>query len=536
MPDSAAAVFEQIEQENVRFINLQFTDFVGMVKSVTIPAHQFADSVEHGTWFDGSSIEGFARIAESDMYLQPELDTFKIIPWERGENTTARVICRVMMPDGQPFSGDPREVLLRALDEARELGFDYYIGPELEFFLFHPSDNNGGNKPLPHDAGSYFDLSTDQAGLVRKEMVNALEAMGIEVEASHHEVAIGQHEIDFRYDKALATADKAVTFKFTLKAVAEQHGLFATFMPKPIFGVNGSGMHCHQSLFRSGTSENAFYDANDEYGLSEVAKQFIAGQMAHARGMTPILASLVNSYKRLVPGYEAPVYISWARANRSALIRVPKISRGKERSARIELRFPIRRPIPIWPSRSCSRPGWTGSSAGSTCRLRARKTCITTRRSVWWKPEFSSCLAHSMPRSHVLRPTRSSKRLWETRCTTASSRLSGPSGRSTPCRSRLGSWNGTYRRSELKAVGRCWVPSHISGVAPGARHGEDAGMRGGCWGAQIHFLRGPDMALKSVARTPVVQAFRPLARILPRCSSRGQPSEHGWARTFSTRS
>jgi glutamine synthetase len=339
MSESATAVFEQIEKEKVRFINLQFTDFLGMVKSVTIPAHQFADSVEHGTWFDGSSIEGFARIAESDMYLQPELDTFKIIPWERGENTTARVICRVMMPDGQPFAGDPREVLLKALEEARDMGFDYYIGPELEFFLFHPTEA-GVSEPLPHDAGSYFDLSTDQAGLVRKEMVNALEDMGIEVEASHHEVAIGQHEIDFRYDKALATADKAVTFKFTLKAVAEQHGLFATFMPKPIFGVNGSGMHCHQSLFHAGTNENAFYDANDEYGLSETAKQFIAGQMAHARGMTPILASLVNSYKRLVPGYEAPVYISWARANRSALIRVPKISRGKERSCRIELRFP----------------------------------------------------------------------------------------------------------------------------------------------------------------------------------------------------
>lgn len=332
-------VFEQIERENVRFVNLQFTDIVGMVKSVTIPAHQFQDSVEHGTWFDGSSIEGFARIAESDMYLQPELDTFRLIPWERGENTTARVICRVMMPDGQPFGGDPREVLLRALDDAHQLGFDYYIGPELEFFLFVPPENKT-REPLPHDRGSYFDLSMDLASSVRKEMVNCLEAMGIEVEASHHEVAIGQHEIDFRYDEALATADKAVTFKYTLKAVAERNGLFATFLPKPIYGVNGSGMHCHQSLFHSGTNENAFFDGNDEYGLSELAKHFVAGQLAHARGMTPVLASLVNSYKRLIPGYEAPVYISWARANRSALIRIPKISRGKERSARIELRFP----------------------------------------------------------------------------------------------------------------------------------------------------------------------------------------------------
>lgn len=339
MSKSASAVFKSIEEEGVRFINLQFTDFLGMVKSVTIPKDQFEDSVEHGTWFDGSSIEGFARIAESDMYLQPELDTFRVIPWERGENTTARVICRVMMPDGKPFTGDPREVLIKALEEAGDLGYDYYIGPELEFFLFHQSETSPYH-PLPHDSGSYFDLSTDQAGLVRKEMVNALEEMGIRVEASHHEVAIGQHEIDFRYDHALPTADKAVTFKYTLKAVAERHGLMASFMPKPIYGVNGSGMHCHQSLFKAGTGENAFYDANDEYGLSEVARYFIAGQLVHARGMTPILASLVNSYKRLVPGYEAPVYVSWARANRSALIRIPKISQGKERSCRIELRFP----------------------------------------------------------------------------------------------------------------------------------------------------------------------------------------------------
>ncbi len=338
MSMTASDVFALIEQERVRFVNLQFTDIVGMVKSVTIPAGQLHDSIEHGTWFDGSSIEGFARIAESDMLLQPELDTFRIIPWERGENTTARVICRVLMPDGQPFTGDPREVLLKVIDEAKQMDFDYYIGPELEFFLFVPNQN--GQEPLPHDRGSYFDLSTDLASSVRKEMVNGLEAMGIDVEASHHEVAIGQHEIDFRYDQAVKTADNAVTFKYTLKAVAERHGLFATFMPKPIFGVNGSGMHCHQSLFHAGTNKNAFYDANDDYGLSETARHFIAGQLAHARGMTPILASLVNSYKRLVPGYEAPVYISWARANRSALIRVPKISPGKERSARIELRCP----------------------------------------------------------------------------------------------------------------------------------------------------------------------------------------------------
>ena len=332
-------VLRQAEEAQVRFVNLQFTDVVGAVKSVTIPIHQFADSVEHGTWFDGSSIEGFARIAESDMYLLPDITTFRVIPWERGDNTTARVICRVFTPNGEPFPGDPREVLIRVLREAEELGFDYYTGPELEFFLLVPGAN-GRDHPLPHDRGGYFDLSTDLASSVRKEMVNALHDMGINVEASHHEVAIGQHEIDFRYDRALRTADNAVTFKYTLKAIAEFHDLHATFMPKPIFGVNGSGMHVHQSLFHRGTEDNAFVNPNDEYGLSDVAKHFIAGQLAHARGMCAILASLVNSYKRLVPGFEAPVYVSWARVNRSALIRVPQITPAKPRSARIELRCP----------------------------------------------------------------------------------------------------------------------------------------------------------------------------------------------------
>lgn len=333
-------VLQRVKDENVRFVNLQFTDINGIVKSVTIPAALLADSIEHGTWFDGSSIEGFARIAESDMFLQPELDTFRVIPWERGqEDTTARVICRVFLPDGTAFPGDPREVLMRALRQAQDMGFDFYTGPELEFILLKPADD-GQERPLPYDRGGYFDLSTDLASSVRKEMVNALTEMGIQVEASHHEVAIAQHEIDFRYGPALETADSAVTLKYTLKAVAQQHGLHATFMPKPIFGVNGSGMHVHQSLFERGTDKNAFVDLNDEYGLSKIARQFIAGQLAHARGMSAVLASTVNSYKRLVPGYEAPVYISWARTNRSALIRVPRISASKPKSARIELRFP----------------------------------------------------------------------------------------------------------------------------------------------------------------------------------------------------
>jgi len=336
---TADEVLRRAEEEEVRFVNLQFTDITGVVKSVTIPIHHLADSIEHGTWFDGSSIEGFARIAESDMYLLPDVGTFRIIPWERGANTTARVICRVFTPNGEPFPGDPREILMRVLREAEEMGFDYYTGPELEFFLLVPGEN-GKDHPLPHDHGGYFDLHTDLASSVRKEMVNALHDMGINVEASHHEVAIGQHEIDFRYDRALRTADNAVTFKYTLKAIADLHGLHATFMPKPIFGVNGSGMHVHQSLFHAGTDENAFVNQNDEYRLSDVAKQFIAGQLAHARGMAAILASLVNSYKRLVPGYEAPVYVSWARVNRSALIRVPQITPAKPKSVRIELRCP----------------------------------------------------------------------------------------------------------------------------------------------------------------------------------------------------
>jgi glutamine synthetase len=334
---TADDALRRAEEEHVRFVNLQFTDITGVVKSVTIPAHEFADSIEHGTWFDGSSIEGFARIAESDMYLMPDVSTFRIIPWERGEHTTARVICRVFTPNGEPFAGDPREVLLRVVREAQHLGFDYYAGPELEFFLLVPGPG-GRDEPLPHDYGSYFDLSTDLASSVRRQMVSTLQQLGINVEAAHHEISNGQHEIDVRYDLALETADNVVTAKYTLKAIAELQGLYATFMPKPIFGVNGSGMHVHQSLFQAGTDENAFIDQNDEYGLSDVARGFIAGQLAHARGMSAILASLVNSYKRLVPGFEAPIYVSWARVNRSALIRVPQITPAKPKSARIELR------------------------------------------------------------------------------------------------------------------------------------------------------------------------------------------------------
>ena len=334
-------VLERAEKEAVEFVDLQLTDVAGGVKSITIPIGQFDDGIRNGVWFDGSSIQGFARIAESDMYLMPDLTTFAILPWEKQPGRiTARVICWVFTPEGKPFPGAPRNILARVLNEVEEMGFEYMTGPELEFFLFRSDPTTGEIAPLPHDHGGYFDFSTDLAYDLRKEMCKALQGLGIQVEASHHEVAAGQHEIDFRYDNALRAADNAVTCRFTLKAIAQQHNLHATFMPKPIRGIAGSGMHTHQSLFEIGTGQNAFYDPDSEYGISKLAEHFIAGQIAHARGMCVVLAPLVNSYKRLVSGFEAPVYITWARINRSALIRVPKISPGKPETTRIELRCP----------------------------------------------------------------------------------------------------------------------------------------------------------------------------------------------------
>jgi glutamine synthetase len=335
---SAEDVLRQCREEDVQFVNLQFTDVMGIVKMVTIPIQVFPDVIEHGQWFDGSSIAGFARIAESDMFLMPDLATFNVIPWDRGRNTTARVICWVYKPNGDLFMGDPRAVLLRQLERLAELGYVYNTGPELEFFLFRKEGND--ISVLPHDRAGYFDLSSDLAADVRKDMIRALQQMGIKVEAGHHEVAVGQHEIDFEYADALTTADQATTFKFTLKAIAQQHGLHATFMPKPVEGIAGSGMHTHQSFSFIDGGGNAFIDPDDPYGLSQISKHFIAGQLEHARGMTAILNPLVNSYRRLVPGYEAPVYISWARQNRSALIRVPMIRAGRTAATRIELRCP----------------------------------------------------------------------------------------------------------------------------------------------------------------------------------------------------
>lgn len=332
-------VQEWVRKANVEFVNLQFSDIVGAVKQVTIPVDQWPSAVEQGVWFDGSSIEGFARIAESDMYLVPDLRTFAVIPWDQDGLVTARVICDVCMPNGDPFEGDPRYVLKRAMADAREMGYVFNTGPEFEFFLFRCPEP-GQPSPEPHDRAGYFDVSTDQAHNVRGKMVKALQAFGIEVEASHHEVAIGQHEIDFRYGDALQSADHAVTLRVVLKAIAQSSGLFASFMPKPLEGISGSGMHTHQSLGRVDGAENVFYAEEDRFGLSQTARRFIAGQLRHAPGMTAILAPLVNSYKRLVPGYEAPVYVSWARVNRSALIRVPQVNGDAQHSTRVELRCP----------------------------------------------------------------------------------------------------------------------------------------------------------------------------------------------------
>ncbi len=335
---SIERVEEIIRTAGVEFINLQFTDIMGIVKTVGIPVGVWPEVLQHGMWFDGSSIQGFARIAESDMLLNPDLDTFAVIPWDT-DAPNARVICNVYTPNGEPFEGDPRYVLKRALAVAAEMGYQYYTGPELEFFLLKPQPNGDLFPLTPHDQAGYFDANTDLAHSIRRQMVTALQNFGIKVEALHHEVAIGQHEIDIQYDQALRTADNAVTLRMTLKAVAQRNGIYATFMPKPIAGINGNGMHTHQSLWSNGV--NVFADAHDEYGLSNVAKKFIAGQLAHARSMSAIIAPLVNSYKRLVPGYEAPVYLSWARTNRSALIRVPKVSPGRVATAsRIELRCP----------------------------------------------------------------------------------------------------------------------------------------------------------------------------------------------------
>jgi len=309
---------------------------LGTVKSITIPAERFAHAVQKGEWFDGSSVEGFARIFESDMYLRPDLSTLVIAGPATGG--TAQVICDILTPDGQRFAGDPRSVLARALADAAEMGFGYSVATEVEFFLLKGED--GPLRPLPHDSASYFDHALDLGSEVRQEMVAALVPLGIAVETSHHEVAAGQHELDLGPLDAMRAADQLVTLKYTVRAIAGRRGLHATFMPKPFFGVTGSGMHVHQMLTNSSADGNAFYDRSDEYHLSPTAQHFIAGQLAHARSLCAVVAPLVNSYKRLVPGFEAPVAITWAQLNRSALIRVPRISEGDRAATRVEFRAP----------------------------------------------------------------------------------------------------------------------------------------------------------------------------------------------------
>lgn len=328
-------IMRRIEEEDIEFIRLQFTDMFGSLKNVAITSSQLEKALDNKCMFDGSSIEGFVRIEESDMYLYPDLDTFETFPWRPQQGKVARLICDVYKADGTPFEGDPRYVLRRVLQEAADMGYSFDVGPECEFFLFH-TDDNGMPTTISHEKASYFDISPlDLGENARRDMVLNLEDMGFEIEASHHEVAPAQHEIDFKYGPALATADNIMTFKLVVKTMAKKHGLFASFMPKPLYGVNGSGMHTNMSLTKNG--KNIFADPKGKNGLSKEAYYFIAGIMKHIKGMTAIANPLVNSYKRLVPGHEAPVYIAWSATNRSPLIRIPA-SRGA--GTRIELRSP----------------------------------------------------------------------------------------------------------------------------------------------------------------------------------------------------
>lgn len=337
--EDARAVVERARSDGVLLLSLQFTDIVGSIKSVTIPLRHLENALEQGVWFDGSSVEGFSRICESDMLLKPDPTTYRVMSWLPAERRIARIICDLCRPDGEPFEGDPRYVLRQQVERARRMGFIYNTGSELEFFLFK-TENGPAPKPIPFDVGGYFDSSQgDEAAMVRREMMFALEAMGMDVEMAHHEVAAGQHEINIRFADALTSADNNITLKYTVKAVAQRHGVYATFMPKPIFGVNGSGMHTHQSLSDL-EGRNLFYASDDPYHLSPLAYHFIAGQLAHARALAAVIAPTVNSYKRLVPGYEAPVYICWGQINRSALIRIPRCSPGQEEKTRAEFRAP----------------------------------------------------------------------------------------------------------------------------------------------------------------------------------------------------
>lgn len=330
-------IMKIIEEQNVHFFRLQFVDILGFMKNIAVPLSQIEKALDGKMMFDGSSIDGFVRINESDMYLKPDYDTFTVLPWRnRNGSNAARIICDVYNPDGTPFSGCPRNNLKRILAEARELGYTMNVGTEAEFFLFE-KDENGKATTITNDVAGYFDVDPEDCGInCRRDIIENLEAMGFEIEASHHEVAEGQHEVNFKYADALTAADNTVTFKWVVRSIADEYGLHATFMPKPIFGINGSGMHTNQSLFTL-DGANAFFDPNGPLQLSEVAYKYIAGICKNAYGFAAVTNPLVNSYKRLVPGYEAPVYVAWSASNRSALVRIPA-SRGM--GTRTEVRCP----------------------------------------------------------------------------------------------------------------------------------------------------------------------------------------------------
>jgi glutamine synthetase len=330
-------ILEQVKKDNIKFISLQFTDLLGVIKEVVIPSEQLEDASRRGVWFDGSSVEGFARIQESDLFLKPDMATYAVVPWHDQDGKTARLICDIYNPDGRASEGDPRFILKQAIAEAAKEGFAYNVGPEPEFYLFK-TGTEGRTCPLDYD--SYFDLSSHEGYRVIKQIMAALENFGINVETSHHEVGFGQYEISFSYGNCLDIADKVLTLKYCAKKIAQMHNLHATFMPKPIMDAAGSGMHVHQSLFDIKKKTNVFYDKDHEYNLSKIAFNFVAGQIKHIGAMCAILCPTVNSYKRLVSGFEAPVYVTWAAMNRSALLRVPRWFRGKEEAARIELRCP----------------------------------------------------------------------------------------------------------------------------------------------------------------------------------------------------
>jgi glutamine synthetase len=353
-------VLRTVEERGVRFVQMWFTDVLGTPKSFQITPAELENALEEGMTFDGSTIDGFSRVQESDVLAMPDAKTFQLLPYLGDGAPVARVVCDVVNLDGSPFEGDPRQVLRRALERARGLGFSFFVAPELEYFYF---ENRNGAAPTPLDRGSYFDLTTNDLGSdLRRQTVLTLEDMGIPVEYSQHEDAPSQHEIDLRYTDALTMADTVMTVRMVVKEIAARHQVFATFMPKPLYGVQGSGMHTHMSLFDG--DNNAFYDDSDEYNLSAVARHFIAGVLSHARELTAVTNQWVNSYKRLIIGYEAPVYISWARNNRSALVRVPPTKKGKRDSTRIEYRAPDAAANPYLAFAAVLAAGLTGIEKG----------------------------------------------------------------------------------------------------------------------------------------------------------------------------